>query len=305
MSSNFKIPILFIIFNRADTTAKVFEEIKKIKPAKLFVAADGPRADKIGEKERCDETRKIINQVDWDCEIFKNYSDVNLGCGKRAPSAIDWFFENVEQGIVLEDDCVPNPSFFRFCEEMLDKYRDDDRIGMISGDNFQFGKVKNEYSYYFSRYPHIWGWATWRRAWKKYDLNISSWPQIKKDKKLLDIFKNRKAAFYWTSILDDVYNNKINTTWDYQWSYTCFINNYLSIMPAVNLISNIGFSQAGATHTKRTSKFSNMATSELNFPLKVPVDIVRSVESDEITQRDNYPFWRRFIGRFIKKYLKK
>lgn len=302
--TNFKTPILFIIFNRPDTTISVFNEIRKIKPSKLYVVADGPRVNKAGEKEKCDETRKIIDLVDWECEVFKNFSDINLGCKKRVSSGIDWFFENVEQGIILEDDCLPDQSFFRFCEELLGKYKNDERIGMISGDNFQFGQVDNNASYYFSRYSHIWGWATWRRAWQKYDVSLSSWPQLKKDKVLNRIFDNRQDFYYWSTIFDDVYNNKIDT-WDYQWSYTCFVNSYLSVMPSVNLISNIGFNQGEATHTKRVGKFSNMATSELIFPLKTPESIIISVESDKIVRRTNYPFWRFFIGRFIKKYLRK
>ena len=304
MTENFKTPILFIIFNRRDVTTMVFNEIRKIKPSKLFVVADGPRLERDGEKEKCEETRAIIESIDWECEVFKNYSDINLGCKKRVSSGIDWFFENVEQGIILEDDCLPNQSFFRFCEEMLEKYKDEEKIGMISGDNFQFGKVSNDYSYYFSRYSHIWGWASWRRAWKKYDVDIKSWPQIKKDNGLKNIFNNIKDTYYWSSIFNDVYNNKIDT-WDYQWSFTCFVNNYLSVMPAVNLVSNIGFSPNGSTHTRRISKFSNMKTSELSFPLSGPLEIVRNIESDKITQRENYPFWRFFVGKFVKKLLSK
>ena len=300
----FKTPILFIIFNRPDVTIKVFNEIRKVKPSKLYIVADGPRFNKAGEKKKCGETRDIIESVDWQCEVFKNFSDINLGCKKRVSSGIDWFFDNVEQGIILEDDCLPNLSFFRFCEEMLEKYKDEEKIGMVSGDNFQFGKVKNDYSYYFSRYTHIWGWATWRRVWKKYDVSISKWPQIKKSGELNKIFSNTKDACYWSSSFDDIYNNKIDT-WDYQLFLMFLVNKYLVIMPSVNLISNIGFSPSGSTHTKRISKFSNMKAEELTFPLNVPTKIVRSVESDNITQRDNYPFWRFFAGKFIKRYLSK
>jgi hypothetical protein len=299
---SFNTPILFIIFNRPDTTIQVFNEIRKIKPSKLYVVADGPRANKPSEKEKCEETRKIIDLVDWECEVHKDFSDINLGCKKRVSSGISWFFDNVEQGIVLEDDCLPDPSFFPFCEEMLNKYKDDERIGMISGDNFQFGKVNNEYSYYFSRYAHIWGWATWRRTWKKYDVSMSSWPENKKNKVLRKIFGNTKDVLYWTSVFDRVYNNKVNT-WDYQWTYTNFINNYLSIIPAVNLISNIGFGGPGATHTKRISKFSNMERHELIFPLKENSIVQRNIESDLIVRKDNFPFWRYFIGNFIKKII--
>ncbi len=300
MNPNFKTPILFIIFNRPDTTIRVFNEIKKIRPAKLYVVADGARENKIGEKNKCEETRKIIEQIDWECEVYKNYSDINLGCKKRVSSGITWFFEKEERGIILEDDCLPNNSFFKFCEEMLDKYQHDERIGMVSGNNFQFGKIKNEYSYYFSRYSHIWGWASWRRAWNKYDVNISSWPKHKEEKKLNSILDNKKDAYYWTSIFDDVYNNKIDT-WDYQWTYTFFINNFLDILPSNNLISNIGFGQTESTHTKNKSKFNEMKTEELLFPLNHPVKIDRNIKSDKMTQKYNYPFWRYLIKKIILK----
>ena len=302
MDSNFKTPILFIIFNRPDTTIRVFNEIKKIKPTKIYIVADGPRLNKNGEKEKCEETRKIIDLIDWQCQVFKNYSNINLGCKKRVSSGIDWFFKNEERGIILEDDCLPNNSFFKFCEEMLEKYKNDERIGMISGDNFQFGKIKNEYSYYFSKYSHIWGWATWRRAWNKYDVNLTDWPKIKKENKLKKIFNNKKDIFYWSSIFDNIYNNRIDT-WDYQWSFTCFLNNYLSIMPQKNLISNIGFGGIGSTHTKKINKFSNMETSELSFPLKNPKNIIVSYESDKIVRKNNYPFLKYFISKFVKNIL--
>jgi hypothetical protein len=304
MPDNFITPILFIIFNRPDTTIRVFNEIKKIKPTKLYIVSDGPRLNKIGEKEKCEETRKIIDLIDWQCQVFKNYSDINLGCQKRVSSGIDWFFKNEEQGIIIEDDCLPNNSFFRFCEEMLEKYKDNERIGMISGDNFQFGKVKNEYDYYFSKYSHIWGWATWRRAWEKYDVNLTNWPEIRKNNGLRKVFVSKKDIYYWSSIFNDVYNGKIDT-WDYQWSFTCFLNNYLSIMPTKNLISNIGFGQTGSTHTKRINKFSNMENFELIFPLKEPKYVIVNIESDKIVRENNYPFFKFFIGKFIKKYIRK
>jgi hypothetical protein len=301
MPSEFKTPILFIIFNRPDTTLRVFNEIKKIKPSRLYIVADGPRLNK-DETKACDETRKIVDSIDWQCEVFKNYSDTNLGCKKRVSSGIDWFFTNEEEGIILEDDCLPDPTFFKFCKEMLERYRDDERIGMISGDNFQFGKIQNEYSYYFSKYSHIWGWATWRRVWKKYDVQISNWPQIKEEKALRNIFEQKRDILYWSTIFDDVYTNKIDT-WDYQWSYVCFIHKYLSIMPSSNLISNIGFGKINSTHTKNISKFANMSISPLQFPLTHPVNIVKYIESDKITQRNNYPFIRFFIGRLIKRLI--
>jgi hypothetical protein len=157
-------PIAFFIFNRPDTTARVFEAIRQAQPSKLLVVADGPRSTRPGEAEKCAATRAIIDQVDWECEVLTNYSDVNLGCRHRVSSGLDWVFEQVEEAIILEDDCLPHPTFFRFCEELLEWYRHDHRIVAISGDNFQNGHQSGEFSYYFSRYVHIWGWATWRRG---------------------------------------------------------------------------------------------------------------------------------------------
>ena len=161
---NLKTPVAFIIFNRPSLTQIVFNTIRQAKPKQLFVIADGARFPE--EKEKCQQARDIIRQVDWDCEVLANYSDVNLGCGKRISSGISWVFEHVEAAIILEDDCLPHLSFFRYCENLLDYYRDDERVMAIGGDNFQDGNKKTPYSYYFSKYPHVWGWATWRRAWK-------------------------------------------------------------------------------------------------------------------------------------------
>src|SRR6185369_14461868 len=162
-------PVAFIIFNRPDTTEKVFAEIARARPPKLLVIADGPRAGRAGEADRCAATRAIIDRVDWDCKVLTNYSDVNLGCKNRVASGIDWVFEQVPEAIILEDDCLPDPTFFRFCEELLIRYREDERISQICGANFQFGRKRSNDSYYFSRYNHIWGWASWRRAWQHYD----------------------------------------------------------------------------------------------------------------------------------------
>jgi hypothetical protein len=181
--SNFQIktPVAFLVFNCPDTTIRVFEEIRCARPPKLLVVADGPRADRPGEADKCQAVRAVIETVDWPCEVLKNYSDVNLGCKIRVSSGLDWVFEQVEEAIILEGDCLPHPTFFRFCEELLETYRDDERIGMISGDNFQFGRKRGDASYYFSRYNHIWGWASWRRAWQHYDRNMAIWPKFRDD----------------------------------------------------------------------------------------------------------------------------
>ena len=192
-TNKFNTPILFLIFNRPDTTFKVFEEIRKIKPAKLYIAADGPRPNVIGEEEKCTASRNIIKQVDWDCDVKTLFREKNLGCKIAVSSAISWFFENVEEGIILEDDTFPTQSFFWFCQELLDFYRNDSRIMHISGNNFQLGKIRGEGSYYFSKYNHIWGWATWKRAWRFYDVSLNTFPIFVQRKVIKNIFRRVKV----------------------------------------------------------------------------------------------------------------
>ncbi len=273
-------PILFLTFNRPDLTQRVFNEIKKAQPKQLFIVADGARNEE--EKELIKKTRKIIEQVDWDCEVHKNYSDKNLGCKIRVSSGIDWFFENVEQGIILEDDCVPSQSFFWFCENLLDKYKNDERVMHVAGNNFQFGWKRNkDYSYYFSYYGSIWGWATWKRAWDMYDVNIEMWPEIKKKKYLLEILGNEKEVLFREKSFDQIYYEQFNT-WDFQWVFARLINKGLSIVPNVNLISNIGFGE-NATHTKKINSKDervDMKIFDIDFPLSHPKFIIRDKISD-------------------------
>jgi len=260
-----KTPVLFIIFNRQETTKKVFEAIKVAKPEKLFIAADGPRKNIANEKELCEETRKIIDKIDWECEVKTLFREENLGCGKAVSGAITWFFENVEEGIILEDDCLPHPSFFKYCEELLDHYRLDNKIFMISGNNFLPKKLKPAGSYYFSQIPHIWGWATWKRSWTKYDFNIADLPAFIKNGEI-KMWSNIYVQKYWLEKFNDVYLKKINT-WDYQLVYTMWKNKNFSIAPKVNLVSNIGFG-IGGTHTlNKNDNLSNFPSEEINFPL--------------------------------------
>ena len=296
-------PVAFIIFNRPDVTQLVFEEIRKARPKKLLVIADGPCLNKTGEAERCVAARAIIERVDWDCEVLKNYSNVNLGCGKRVSTGLDWVFNIVEEAIILEDDCLPHPTFFRFCQELLEKYRDDERVLTISGNNFQFGRRRTDYSYYFSRYDHIWGWATWRRMWKYYDFNMKLWPKVRDNHWLFDIFGSIQFAIeegkqcfrpyggventqYWHDILEDTYAGKIDT-WDYQLLFACLLQNGIHVLPNTNLVSNIGFGEQ-ATHTSGVGKFANMPVYGMDFPLKHPEFIIRDIWADEYTQVNNF-----------------
>lgn len=286
--SDFKLttPVAFIIFNRPDTTERVFAEIAKAKPTKLLVVADGARTTKAGEAEKVAATRAIIHRVDWHCEVLTNFSDVNLGCKRRVSSGIDWVFEQVDEAIILEDDCLPDPTFFRFCQEMLERYRHDQRIGMISGDNFQFGRVRGSSSYYFSNYTHIWGWASWRRAWKHYNKDALGWPSFNESKALESIVSSREEYLHWNKAFQSVYDHKIDT-WDYQWTLTLWIQGMLTILPNVNLISNIGFG-VDATHTNADSVYSNLELKSMQFPLKHAGIFIACREADAFTAKDMF-----------------
>lgn len=296
-SNSLKTPVLFLVFNRPDTTQTVFDEIRKAQPAQLFVAADGPRNGRPTDNDLCKKTRDIIQQVDWDCKVYIRFLDENLGCKRAVSAAIDWFFLQNDEGIILEDDCVPDQSFFPFCQELLERYRDDERIMMISGDNFQFSRNSADESYYFSRYIHIWGWATWKRAWKHYDVDMKSWPEINKKGYLNNILSEKRAVRYWGSIFNSVYDGLINT-WDYQWVYSCWIQGGLSITPNINLVSNIGFDQ-NSTHTKKGTIFSSMPTTRISFPLAHPNYFIRDCTSDKYTEN----IWFSTPG-FFKRLLK-
>ena len=276
-------PVLFLIFNRPDTTQRVFNAIRQAKPKQLFIAADGPREGKEGEKEKCEQAREIIEQVDWDCEVRTLFREKNLGCKIAASSAIDWFFENVEEGIILEDDCLPSQSFFWFCQELLKYYREDTRIMHISGDNFQFGRIRGEGSYYFSKYNHIWGWATWRRAWKYFDVSMANFKMFKTENQINNIFRIKQQQKYWTKIFQLTYDGKINS-WGYVWTYTCFTNNGLSVLPNINLVSNIGFG-IESTHTQgKNNIFSNMKAEEIT-EITHPEFVLIDQEADVLTSK--------------------
>jgi len=288
-----KTPIVFLVFNRPDTTIRVFEGIRRARPAKLFVVADGPRADRPGEAEKCRVVRAIIDTVDWPCEVLKNFSDVNLGCKRRVSGGLNWVFEQVEEAIILEDDCLPHPTFFRFCKELLDKYRDDERVMHISGDNFQFERVRGDGSYYFSRYNHIWGWATWKRAWAHYDVKMKMWPKFLKQQQIANVFENRSIQRYWLKCFQAVYEGKIDT-WDYQWLYAIWSQNGLTVLPNVNLISNIGFGEDATHTTGKNDKSANMKTGSM-FEIVHPSFVMVNKEADLFTFKTH--FQRTFFAR--------
>ena len=289
-------PVLFLIFNREDTARKVFEAIRLQKPKYLFVAADGARKHKEGEAETCQRVRDLI-KVDWDCELKTLFRNENLGCKMALSSAITWFFEHVEQGIILEDDCLPDPSFFPYCEELLERYKDDTRIGHISGDNYLPNIIEEGLSYDFCSYAHIWGWATWRRAWKNYDVNFPFWNE-QKDKRSF-LYCNKWDEIFFSSFIPNSLSNRNGiSAWDTQWFCTLRVQNQLSIYPTVNMIKNIGFDDPStATHTTKGKNPGSSSTS-ISFPLKHPQYILRNKKLEKETGRKMFFSWKK-LGRYI------
>ena len=270
-------PVVFLIFRRPDLTARVFEAIRQAQPAKLLVVADGPRNKE--EALLCQQSRAITENIDWDCEVLRNYSNVNMGCRDRVSSGLTWAFEQVEEAIILEDDCLPHSSFFRYCEILLEKYRHDTRVMQIGGNNSLCAPNNLEFSYYFSGLAHIWGWATWKRAWNLFDVKISRWPKLRSNLDFLDIFENAREIKYRVHLFDKVFENKIDT-WDYSWLFAVLTQNGLTILPKVNLISNIGFREDATHTTNLSSSRASLTVAKLKFPLHHPEFMIRSKTAD-------------------------
>lgn len=294
--------VLFLVFNRLDTTKQVFEAIRQAKPPRLYVAADGARANKEGEAEKVQAVRDYIMQnIDWECEVKTLFREKNLGCKYAVSGAITWFFENEEQGIILEDDCLPSQSFFWYCEELLERYKNDERVWHIDGTNFTGNSVLFEASYDFSSYALIWGWASWARAWKSYDIQLSGLELMLKRGYLEWFLGSSLAAEYWKVEFVKVKNTEFDT-WDYQWFYSIWKNNGLSIRPSVNMIKNVGFG-SDATHTTKSNKmFEEMQRHEINIPLNIPELILKNPERDLLCSKIRFGI---DLKKFIKIKLKK
>lgn len=282
MDNVFDTPILFIVFNRPKYTEIVFKKIKKLKPKKLYISQDGPRINNPTDKDSCDKVRSVISTIDWDCDVQYNFFPANVGCRIAVSNAINWFFSNEEYGIILEDDCLPDISFFLFCEQMLKRYKDVERIKMISGNCFHkfHPESLSVNNYYYSHYAHIWGWATWRRAWQEYDIDMREWDSLKNTDWLIKIGNYKKDfAKYWTWIFNLTEKGLIGT-WDYQLQFSVWGNNGLSIVPSVNLCQNIGFGKE-STHTKFDYYwFTKIPVKTITLPFKGPENIERDFELD-------------------------
>jgi predicted O-methyltransferase YrrM len=267
--------VLFLIFNRPDTTALVMEAIRAAQPPRLYIAADGPRG-RPGEAVLCEQARCIAAHIDWPCEVRTLFRDQNLGCRQAPISAIDWFLANEEEGIILEDDCLPSQDFFRFCSELLERFRNDNRVMAICGSSYADLGSRYSASYYFAYYADPWGWATWRRAWRLYDRNLSRWPEFKARSGLETVSRGRRwHEAYWAGVFDATREGRINYVWDYQWIYSVIEQGGLACYPVRNLISNLGF-RADATHTifkdgiDPLPRVAALPHEKLTFPLSHP-----------------------------------
>lgn len=302
MTNTFDVPVLFIVFNRPDATEKVFQRIREIRPAKLFVAADGPRASKEGEKEKCEAVRQIITKgIDWDCDVRLKFSDINLGCGKAESSAMLWFFEAVGEGIVIEDDTLPDTSFFKFCRELLAFYRNDESIRMIGGTNFQNGKKRGDGSYYFSNITHSWGYASWLRAWKDYDFTLSTFNELKIKQLIERKFSKEYERNYWMKVYHNMLSG-VYDTWDFQFLFKMWENDAKCIIPNKNLVTNIGFG-LNATHT------TNSDDPVANRPLQKMDKIMHptSTEIDKNAEQylfENYIKKKSLLKRAVNKIIR-
>ncbi|MDR2885158.1 MAG: glycosyltransferase family 2 protein [Rikenellaceae bacterium] len=275
----FETPILFLVFNRVDTTRRVFNAIREQKPRYLYLAADGPRKDREGEAEKCRQVREIVGQVDWDCEVKTLFRDENLGCGKAVSTAITWFFDQVEQGIVLEDDCLPHPDFFPYCEQLLERYKDDPTVMFIAGGNYQNGVRWGDASYYFSAITHVWGWAGWRTTWEKYDYDLNKFPARSYRKAFGKYFPDRSVRRYWNHVFKQMRQKRIDT-WDYQLGFSIIRNHELTIIPNSNLICNIGLGP-DATHPsgQGVDEHLQMPTQPI-LPLRHPDTVKHDYQAD-------------------------
>lgn len=296
-----KTAVAFLVFNRPDVTRRVFAAIREARPPLLLVIADGPRSGRPGEAEKCAEVRAIIGAgVDWPCEVRTNYAEKNLGCGRRVSSGLDWVFEQVEEAIILEDDCLPDATFFPFCEELLERYRDDERVAQIGGSNHQYRDFERPQSYYFSRYNHIWGWACWRRSWANNDREMRDWPGFLAGGGCERLFGSRAVAGFWRRQWSEVAGGEIDT-WDLQWSFSCLRRGKLTALPALSLVENIGFGPE-ATHTKEARR-RTPSVGPARFPLIHPCTVEADSEADAHTEKmlfSNPTLARRIIARLLK-----
>jgi len=294
-----KSAILLLAFNRPEKARLVFKAVRKVRPPRLYVAVDGPRSTHEGESLIVNEVQQALMCTDWPCQLQTLFRPSNLGCREAVSSAIDWFFSHESEGIILEDDCLPHPDFFPFCEELLELYRDEKSVWMISGNNFQNGKKHGACPYYFSKYPHIWGWATWQRCWRYYDVGISFWPEWEKSKDFKKLLTNKLEREHWKQVFNQSYSG-LKNTWDYQWVASMWKGGGLAVTPQENLVTNIGAGEA-ATHTIEASSLLFIPAKTLKINGKHPSKIEVRRDADEYVFKSVFGGGKRLKNGFSKK----
>lgn len=262
----FLTPILIVFWRRPQPVMRLIARIKPLQPATLFLACDGPREGNEDEALQVTRSRhQVEDAIDWPCSIQKRYSDINRGVKYGPYEAIEWFFASVDHGIIFEDDCLPETSFLPFCAAMLERFRDDERIWQVTGNNFVPSSVSSSSSYFFSMYPSTWGWASWRRCWRLYDIKMSSWREVRDSGLLVNAFETGQELDYWTTIWNNLVDYNYPLAWDYQWIYACIINRGLCIVPRSNLVSNIGFGSDGTNCLSAANSLANLPTVPIDF----------------------------------------
>ena len=293
------IPVLLLVWRRKKEAVAVVKGLRSSKPSRIYVASDGPRNERTDEVEKISQTRKaVLDAIDWPCVVETRFNDTNMGCRKAVSSAISWFFEHEEAGIILEDDCVPGISFYSYCSELLTRYQEDKRIWCISGHNFVDQKKEYNLSYYFSAVPMIWGWATWRDRWIEYDNDMNGLEDLERSEELKWTLANADCRKYWLQIWARLKNVGIPDSWAYRWAYTCILNGGLSVIPYKCLVQNIGDGQE-ATHTKRLQV--KRLPDEVQHPLKHPSVVLINRSADDYVYENHF---RRRWNTFPLRYLR-
>ncbi|GAB3931388.1 hypothetical protein [Larkinella terrae] len=299
----FDVPILFILFNRPHHARQVLDQIRRVQPRELFISIDGPRPHRPSDQEQVAECLALLDEIDWPCSVHRLIQEQNLGCKKAVSTAISWFFQQVEMGIILEDDCLPDLSFFTFCRENLRHHRNDATVMHIAGVNFQNGNWHGDGSYFYSKICHVWGWASWRRAWEKYDVGMASYPIFREQNRIADLFSDPQVQQYWIEAFDSVATGQVNS-WAYPWVYTIWINNGLCICPNQNLISNIGFG-GDATHTREDSELLANLPLEPLIEINHPTFIIENILATEYSANHYFkkPGWVTVKAESLKRKL--
>ncbi len=299
------VPIVIIVFNRPDKTLQVINSLATVQPSRLYVIADGPRSSHPNDEVLCKKTRELFESIPWPCSIFLEYSDVNLGLRKRITTGLDWVFSNEESAIILEDDVIATKSFFLFCEELLELYADVSNVFAISGNCFQPNQEQYDESYYFSRYAHCWGWATWRRSWVLNDDTMSSWPHERFKRPFRQMFEHSYIEFFWYRRFNSVYKGNIKA-WSYAWLYSIWRRDGVSIIPSRNLVQNIGF-DASATNTFSATNSKLLQPSlNLEFPLNHPKTTSVNKTADLYVEKHIFeikPVLFTFVDRIKRKFF--